>query len=160
MKRKTFFLTLALILPVLVFLFLKFFGRNKFEIPVYYQDTIEIPRDCLVNFQAPYSVSDSTLIALGVDLHRACLILFKNMTGENDIRLREEVQQNKLQVVNLSEVLSKEKESKMRCIFLLPDKFNSVLLDEQRRIRGYYQVDSRDETDRLLVELKILFNDY
>jgi hypothetical protein len=160
MKRKTIFLTLALILPILVFLFLKFFGQNKFEIPVYYQDAIEKPTNCSIDFRAPYSVSDSLLSALGVDSHRACFILFKNMTGENDIRLREEVQQNKLQVVYLSEVLRKEEESQMRCAFLLPDKFNSVLIDEKRRIRGYYAVDSRDETDRLLVELKILFNEY
>jgi len=31
-----------------------------------------------------------------------------------------------------------------------------VLLDKQNRIRGYYNIAERDETDRLILELRIL----
>jgi hypothetical protein len=48
----------------------------------------------------------------------------------------------------------------LMCIFVVPSGSNAVLVDGERRIRGYYQLDGRDETDRLLVELKILFNEY
>jgi len=34
------------------------------------------------------------------------------------------------------------------------------LLDDQRRIRGYYDPQSREEVDRLIVELKILLKKY
>jgi len=34
------------------------------------------------------------------------------------------------------------------------------LIDDQKRIRGYYKIGFRDEMDRLEVELKILLKKY
>lgn len=160
MKRKNLFLSLALILPILVFLFLKFFGKNKFEIPIFHQTKIESVAGCDLKYKLPYTVADSILTSLHWDGKRATLILFKPLDGENDLRFKEEVEQSKLQVVSLNGLLSVDFKKDLSCVFLLPIKENAVLVDEQRRIRGYYHTESREEMDRLLVELKILFNEY
>lgn len=160
MKKKNLFLSLALILPVLVFLFLKFFGKNKFEIPVFHRTKIESVAGCDLKYNLPYTVADSILTSLNWDGKRATLILFKSLDGENDLRFKDEVEQSKLQVVTLDDSLSIDLKKALSCVFLLPVKENAVLVDEQRRIRAYYCMDSREEMDRLLVELKILFNEY
>ncbi len=160
MKRKNLFLSLALILPILVFLFLKFFGKNKFEIPIFHQTKIESVADCDLKYQLPYTVADSILTSLHCDGKRATLILFKPLDGENDLRFKEEIEQSKLQIVSIDDSLSVDFKKGLSCVFLLPVKENAILVDEQRRIRGYYHMDSREEMDRLLVELKILFNEY
>jgi hypothetical protein len=41
-------------------------------------------------------------------------------------------------------------------VFLVPDGMNAVLIDSERRIRGYYNSLSREDMDRLDLELKIL----
>jgi hypothetical protein len=46
------------------------------------------------------------------------------------------------------------------CDLLLQKPWTTVLLDDQRRIRGYYDPTSREEVDRLIVELKILLKKY
>jgi hypothetical protein len=42
----------------------------------------------------------------------------------------------------------------------MPKKFNAVLIDGKKRVRGYYELASREEADRLLLETSILLNDY
>lgn len=46
------------------------------------------------------------------------------------------------------------------CDLFLQTPWTTVLLDDQRRIRGYYDPKTRDEVDRMIVELKILLNKY
>ena len=46
------------------------------------------------------------------------------------------------------------------CDLLLQKPWTTVLLDDQRRIRGYYDPNAREEVDRLIVELKILLKKY
>ena len=37
---------------------------------------------------------------------------------------------------------------------------NVVLVDSEKRIRGYYSIGSREEVDRLILELQILLSKY
>jgi len=46
------------------------------------------------------------------------------------------------------------------CDLLLQKPLSIVLVDDQRRIRGYYDPQHRDEVDRLIVEMKILLKKY
>jgi hypothetical protein len=48
----------------------------------------------------------------------------------------------------------------LSCALLLKSPWKVVLIDDQRRIRGYYDPEDRDEMDRLIVELKILLKQY
>jgi hypothetical protein len=47
-----------------------------------------------------------------------------------------------------------------KCVFLVNEPWQAVLLDQDKRIRGYYDLRNRDEEDRLRVELKILLKKY
>jgi hypothetical protein len=156
MKQKTIFLSLALILPVIVFVFLKIFGKNKFEIPVFHDKKVELVAGCDYKYTAPYLLPDSALAAIGWKGNEATLIMFSKMEGEGKMRLTEKFEPTRLQVVTLVE----EDGKKLKCAFLLSDKFNAVLVDQKKQIRGYYQLSNREETDRLMVELSILLNDY
>ena len=54
----------ALLLPVLIFVFLKFFGKNEFELPVFYTETMEnMSSECTEPYQVPYQVSNSALLS-------------------------------------------------------------------------------------------------
>lgn len=156
MQRKSILLSLALILPVIVFVFLKMFGKNKFEIPVFHDKKVEVVAGCDHKYTAPYTLPDSALAAIGWKGNEATLITFSKMEEEGKMRLTEKFEPTKLLVVNLGE----EDGEKLKCIFLLSNKFNAVLLDNKKQIRGYYQLSTREETDRLIVELSILLNDY
>jgi hypothetical protein len=156
MQRKSILLSLALILPVIVFVFLRMFGKNKFEIPVFHYKKMEVVAGCDYKYTAPYTLPDSTLSAIGWKGNEATLITFSKMVVEGRMRLAEKFEPTKLQVVSLAE----EEGKKLRCTFLLSDKFNAVLVDQKKQIRGYYQLRSREETDRLMVEVSILLNDY
>jgi hypothetical protein len=46
------------------------------------------------------------------------------------------------------------------CAFLLQKPWTTVLIDEQGQIRGYYTPATREETDRLSAELRILLKQY
>jgi hypothetical protein len=156
MKRKILFLSLALLLPVIVFLFLKTFGRNQFDIPVYHKDSVEFIAGCERIFEAPYVIVDSITTEIGWQGNEATLISFAEITSEGLMRLKEDFEPSQLQIVSLSN----SEFARLKCIFLVSEKYNAVLLDGKRQIRGYYQLTSREEADRLLMEISILLKDY
>ena len=47
-----------------------------------------------------------------------------------------------------------------KCVFFLKDRYDLVLVDRAGLIRGEYISDDREEVDRLLMELAILFKKY
>ena len=160
MKRKNILLSLALLLPVLVFIFLKFFGRNKFDIPVFHQDKVEVSADCNQNYSVPYLVSEESLRTLNCTKGDPAIIVFSTLVGEGKSRLQQEIDSKRLNLILMHGLFSEPELKNWSCIFVLPTGSNAVLVDSQRKIRGYYQLEKRDEIDRLLVELKILFNEY
>ncbi len=160
MKRKNVLLSLALLLPVLVFIFLKFFGRNKFDIPVFHQDRVDVSADCNQTYRVPYLVPEESLQALNCTKGDPAIIVFSSLGGESKTRLEKEIESKGLNLILINGLFDEQELRKWSCIFVLPTGSNAVLVDSERKIRGYYQLEKRDETDRLLVELKILFNEY
>jgi hypothetical protein len=158
MQRKTIFLSLAFILPIFVFIFLKFFGKNQFEIPVFHSKKVEMVSGCDYQYVAPYILPDSVLSTIGWKNGPATLIIYSNIVGLEVKRLSEEFEPSMLQVVSIT---NDDRASKLKnCVFLLPTTSNAVLVDQKKQIRGYYQLTNRDEVDRLMVEVSILLNDY
>lgn len=47
-----------------------------------------------------------------------------------------------------------------KCVFFMKADSDVVVLDKERRIRGYYVGSSREDVDRLIVELKIMLKKY
>jgi len=76
--RKGLLLFLALLLPVIIFLFLHFFGKNEFEVPVLYQTQDELPGNCEMEYSLPYTVKSEK-----VDVADGAVILFSaGLTNE------------------------------------------------------------------------------
>ncbi|MFN7262144.1 MAG: hypothetical protein ACK5TU_19800 [Cyclobacteriaceae bacterium] len=156
MKRKILFLSLALLLPVIVFLFLKMFGRNQFDITVYHKDSVEFMVGCERIFEAPYIIADSIASGIGWQGNEATLISFAKIPSEGLMRLKEDFEPSRLQIVSINEA----ELARLKCVFLVSERYNAVLVDSKRQIRGYYQLTTREEADRLLMEISILLKDY
>jgi hypothetical protein len=157
---KKIILVFALLVPIGIFIFLKFFGKNEFSIPVYYEsEPIPPPQGCIQKYELPYKVSAKAINQLGWSRE---VVLFCFDTTKranlNISRLAEEFDKGQFQVIFLQP--SSGFDSLSTCHFLIQPPWTSVLVDSQRRIRGYYQPGSREEIDRLSVEIKILLKKY
>ena len=166
-------LVLILLIPVVIFLFLKGAGENKFSIPVYYEAGIPERQKFDCDFPSgqyrinwPDSLQDS----------KPALMFFSDESEDlNDVEKRNMIRRisenAKTDIrtlvfytgngdINVSDIrrIGLEKEEFMRTLHCLvaSDTLNQfILADEMGRIRGYYGTSLREQ-DRLLVELKIL----
>lgn len=157
MSKKILYLFLALLLPALIFVFLKYFGKNEFDIPVYYQEGVnESSSDCHLTSTGQYLVPDSLLTKWNWE-HASILASFAPEKENKELRQR----LNEAGLEDVQMVLLKDDGSKIKeCFLLMKEPWDAVLIDTERRIRGYYKLGNRDEMDRLDVELKILLKRY
>ena len=189
MKKKALFLFLLLLLPILVFLFLKGFGRNEFTIPVYYEqgvgDSLDTP--CLDRAKHQYYVNspfveDGKLKIIHFERVDGPLTLFRleelervqDVFGDDpEVELITSVNTSSMGVQEIedyqSRVYFEDKFWKRQaldsmawarlkyCDMVMSNLDNRVvLLDKENKVRGYYNITERDETDRLILELRIL----
>ena len=175
MIKKPILLFIALLLPVSIFLFLHYFGQNKFEIQVYYKTPpANIPEDCEFDYEYPYKVLNTR-----VELSGPTIIFFTSGLSENLLddskfqlaRVVDEFETRTPKVVMLGMgkgfvaagvnlvMDSAAYEIEKKCVFLAGSN-RLVLIDAEKQIRGYYESATLKEVDRLILELKILFNDY
>lgn len=162
-KYKVAILSLLFLLPVATFLFLKFFGENKFEIPLL-KDTKAV------------SLCDTTLInVLTDDIN---LLFVKNTTCEKagcsiEIDQLKRVAQRYQDAVGFRySILSDEKVTvdwkfknisafnyknrlSLSCLDLKDEVNYFLLFDKKKQLRGSYEIE-RGEVDRLIIELDIL----
>ena len=164
--KKISYLLLALILPGLIFVFLKYAGRNEFTVPVYYEaGTGALPGDCSTSTLIPYVLPDSLWKVPGVKQWKANVLVFgkpASVTTELQAAIDDEFGNEIVWVGDESSVFA---DSVIRgrwekCVFILRKPWQAVLFDDGGRIRGYYSLDSREEKDRLRVELKIVLKKY
>lgn len=167
--------------PIIIVLFLRYFGDNKFEIPVYYES--DLPDvDCNVNYTSPYSLSQTEILnqllakgeinlfglidSLNFSLKTEYLneVIRRNSEGANFNFL---IFSEKLFNLDGVQVVVKNKDELLNigtCELLLSgevgneeDPLNFItLIDKNGRIRGYFKIGDLDELDRLLVEIDIL----
>ncbi len=171
--RKVTLLVLALLLPVMVFVFLHYFGKNEFVVPVFYETpTDTIPSGCKID-QYPYQVRSSkteirdvtvVFFASGLTVDEYTDAMFQLSRLENEFREdaptlvtfgRMDVDpdnQNKL-------LANADYEHEQKCVFLVGAN-RIVLVDANRYIRGLYKDASLKEIDRLILELKIIKKQY
>lgn len=163
MSKKSIYLLLALILPVGVFVFLRMFGKNEFTIPVYYEQGVtDSQPSCAYTYPVPYSVPDSIMQRIGWAADKSVVLLVADTSTVVNIglkRLQEEFESTDFQFVYPSgEPASRD--HWYSCFFFLKRPWSAVLIDSEKRIRGYYAPNSREEVDRLIVEMKILLKQY
>jgi len=161
--KKSAYLFLALLLPGLVFVFLKFFGSNKFDIPVYYADTVRVAPYCSGMIKAPYTLPDSVWNYFPLRKTANVALLspdrddVKEVTDVVSGELGDRVDMVYFEKLELD---SATRSRWTNCVFLAENPRLTVLFDGQGRIRGYYDIRGLDEVDRLRVELKILLEQY
>jgi len=156
-------LFLGLLLPVLVFVFLKFFGRNQFDVPLLYENGVtEIPEGCGRSYPAPYKLPDSVLLRIYPDSLASVLLLVN--FGDEPSKLQDIITKfdSELAVVTGKDITMgrSEVEAVRRCVLLLEEPYDMVLIDSEKNIRGHYNGADRDELDRLEAEITIILNKY
>lgn len=185
MKSKLFkfiILFLALLLPVCIFVFLKLFGKNEFDIPIYYQSQTAIDSTACEGIKAPYRIKPVTLKdtgqkAITINFGAAASVVFTttdSLLSKNILRQLNRVQDRllkgtaELMIIRPTDnieplegwkqfVMGKDEFKQwQQCGLLSSDHNKFVLIDENQNIRGYYSSDDIEEVDRLIVEVKIL----
>ena len=182
MKKPFLFLLLAI--PVLIYLFLKLFGSNTFQIPEYYSEGIHSEL-CGISTNQSFQISihdtlstsnnfndkimlffvhsdlNENLTKMAKELER--IILSQSSSGITVIGLRDSISQFPLfDGVSYITLSRKNLGEFINCNLLVfqeePDTpyHYIVMVDANRRIRGYYNGSKFDEYDRLAAELDIL----
>lgn len=160
--KKILLLFLALMLPVVVFLFLKGFGSNQFDVAPLFQEVVDRPIGCdSTDYVFPYKINDSVLSAISWSKNDSLTLVFYGETTSGDgkistqvDRIRTEFPEEKLNLINNAN------QTFRKCAFLLKTTDNAVLVDSKKRIRGQYNLKDLDEADRLIMEIKILLKLY
>lgn len=161
--KKSLFLFLALLFPVLIFLFLKMFGRNEFEVPVLHQQADFIPPSgCGFQYPTPYRIADSVMAKLEVNNRDSLFVFFFRAREEAAMnRVRVEFRGDPVQVISPADVPeSIDPDFLSECVLLMPKDSAVTVVDHDYRIRGYYRGDDRKDVDRLIVEMKIILKQY
>lgn len=184
--KKSILLFLALLLPALVFVFLKFFGKNEFAVEPLFQDTVQVPPNCSgVTYTTPYTVADSVLTMLQWSVNRTSLIIIEDSIGENQkeqriqmnrvfkefsldplniVMLTDDIEASQInqseEMLNVVNVSHEDLVMFRNCVFLLDRYNNALLIDSMKRVVGQYDLTDREDTDRLMLELKIVFKKY
>ena len=157
--KKVLFLFLALLLPVVIFIFLKFFGKNEFEVPMIYADGVSNPpSDCGIEYSKPYILHDS----IRTNFKTKSSILVVDFSGQPSTEMqvvREEFEKDPVEIKSAASLNFAEEKIFRECVLLLKDPDELVLIDSKNQIRGYYQ-NTREDVDRLILELKILLKKY
>lgn len=158
---KIIFLILVFVLPLGVFVFLKLFGRNEFDVaPLYVSDAPPKRADCDLDYTLPYLVPDSVKQSYNLLADSLTVIFLGPLTGEgqNQLdRVREQTTTDHVQIIHPAKA---DRELERRCIFLLDSGMDVVMLDRRGAIRGHYTAADRDEMDRLLTEITIILKKY
>lgn len=162
--KKSIFLIAALLLPVAIFIFLKIFGKNEFQVPPLHQEgMIEVSGTCHHRYATPYYVPDSLFAQFGANHDRDSLyvLYFDPSLKVSMNRVSVEYRNASVTVVPPS-AFSPEMDMQLlrQCVLLMRPPASVVLLDRHNRIRGYYDASDRDEVDRLLVEIDIILKNY
>ncbi|MFN8336928.1 MAG: hypothetical protein U0U09_17485 [Cyclobacteriaceae bacterium] len=186
--KKALLLFVAFLLPVLIYLFLKSFGKNEFDVPVLYTDSMSVSVPCYGNnYKLPYHVPDSLLKTFQWDSTSLfTVVVFENESKEDQhersiqlTRVMTEFKNEPLGIIHMlgthtnvvsgnnglvtqRVLMSDTNLFKIKtCFFLLNSKQDAVVIDKDRRIRGQYTLTKREDADRMIMEeLNILFKRY
>lgn len=160
--KKLLFLFLALLFPIVIFVFLKLFGSNEFQVPVFHlEGQIVVPESCDTSYRAPYSLGETVMAGLGMNKGDSLYVLYFEPSGGSAVeRVVYEFRDDPVQVLAEAESGWRDATYVRRCVLLMDAGSSIALVDHLGRIRGYYRGDDRDEVDRLIVEMKIILKQY
>lgn len=156
--KKILLLFLALALPSFVFVFLKMFGKNQFDVPALFSAQVPAATgECGLEYELPYHVPDSVLGQVMNPQDSLAVIVFSAADAASLDRVKEKYGTGSMTWKSLDPATNVFLQ---RCIFLLAEPFDVVLVDRKGLIRGHYNSADRDEIDRLVTEIAILLKKY
>ena len=175
----------ALLLPVLIFVFLKSFGKNQFDIPVYNHTNISreischnitmphvvgelkiendiLVANCVVNIYQKFDTAIKEVEMKGLMKVKDRLegeeeVVIYSIGSSNSASTIEELIK-KYQIEGFWQVHQVDAQSLndfVNCELMISGNYSLTLVDEEGRIRGYYY-GTEEEIDRLILETKIL----
>jgi len=157
MNKKITYLLVALALPGLIFIFLKIFGKNHFDIPLYYKDGVaDSLKECSGAHQGQYVIPDTVLTIFSYRKDEASLFVDPSEINNKELKQLKQSFKNQLQIISLDGIELSRLNRIKKCNLFLKEPWKAVLVDKQKRIRGYYAFTSLEEADRLNVEVEIL----
>ena len=163
---KIFVITVVLLVPVIVFLFLKQFGSNEFALPIYYENGHPL-KECYSDSRAHRVSPEFTNKYLKNTPVLVTFIGEVNNEFKYDLaNVLSEYPEIKVRKINFCCISDSTKHKILNCELVLgEDRYidekvmnKYVLIDSARHIRGYFKVDELDEIERLDMELDILLN--
>lgn len=178
---KIVYLVLALALPVSVFLFLKFFGKNQFDVEPFFKDGVStVDAGCPQPPPGEYRVPVEILEQMSWSGKDSLTLYYfpehRDKSQSQFVRIGENFNPSEVNVievlsssVDMDSIPSSIKSVRVqgdslsvwrRCYLFLSNPNDLALVDNQRRIRGYYQLNDREEIDRLLMEAMIILKKY
>ena len=177
MNKKYLYLFAALALPALFFAFLKMFGKNEFDIPIYFKEGISPDSICNVSADGVYTITDSVFNRLELNKESEAKVIIIYPFVKEDLseveRVVSKYSSKLLDKVVISGVINNPI-TNIRRVFLdynefgptvycdlrVEEPWSVVLIDKKNHIRGFYDGSRRDEMDRLDTELSILLKMY
>ena len=161
-STKALFLFLALILPICIFLFLKFFGRNEFDVKPLFWDSPPTADSSCPEVAVPYVVHDSIRSQLLSGNDSLVVIAFND---ETDIDAANQIKRIKDETANLPIGLLTLSGSERHlfwknCVLFLKGPADMAVVDRRGRLRGQYILADREDVDRLLTEVSIILKKY
>ena len=162
MKLKSVILFLSLILPVLIFLFLRQFGKNEFAVEPLYATTLpDVGEDCSTTVVLPYHVPDTIRTQLGIQKNGLVVLVFGELEKDAQHELaRLEGKFTKDEVTVLPIAVSGKEQFWKDCVFFMKKPTDIALVDYAGTIRGQYESREREEIDRLITEATIILKKY
>lgn len=158
-----------LAIPLSIFIFLRIFGENKFDIPIQHTDGVKDKIGECDYGNGQFLVPDSLLGSSGLfvvfiyearelspntldNQYERIRELFKSNMPEMKVFTSDNITLDNVDIIKYPEQTLQQV---MNCGFVtnIPNQY--ILIDAKRRIRGYYSTEL-DEVDRLIVEIKIL----
>ncbi len=170
MIKKISILTLTLLIPVLIYVFLKSFGTNTYEVPEYYQEGV-ISEYCGINTAERYqlSIEESSLFYAHTNKNKHLQFVVKEIVriqDKSDVKIvgLYDLNEEKLSQpsgVEYQGLLPNEFVDFLSCKLLIYTQDKNVfdymvLVDKSGIIRGYYLANDYEEYDRMFAELLIL----
>jgi hypothetical protein len=159
--KKAVLLFLALLLPACIFLFLRIFGKNEFNVEPLFQDSKEkiIRAEC-GEITLPYKIPSRVLSELITAKDSLAIICFDTPDEDPKFRkLKEELGSEPVHF-EISHPGNEARASWYECVFLMTQPADIVVVDRTGTIRGQYNSEDRDEIDRLKTEITILLKKY
>jgi protein SCO1/2 len=199
-RYKILIILFTLVIPVLVYVFLRAYGENHYAVPVFYETGIPTDTTDCITEDEPHLIrmdfASDDLSAADRLLNRKLSVVDIDMGSTQELgnpgyslnRVVDKFAENPVVqfiVVRPSTdpVPVKQLSADNRFIYVygsgeqitefarcelilldFPDKFDRntrrfVLIDNEGRIRGYYEVGDFDEIDRMILEMKIILSE-